>query len=301
MIKMNYTIRQLQVYQAVGTHLSFTKAAEHLHLSQPGVSIQFKAFSEQFDFPLIEYRGKKMIMTELGREVYQRVQQILDQTAALNAMNKSVKGKLYGTLNISIVSTAKYIMPYLLNDFLAEHPEVDLIMDVTNKSRVIESLEENRVDFSLVSTLPDKLKVKNLELIPNELHLVGSPKLAEAIEMDKKEVTYLFREPGSATRLAMEHFLRTIEVVPYKKVELTSNEAVKQSVMAGLGVSVMPLIGMNNELSEGRLKIIPHNNLPIVTQWNLIWREQKNLSPVAAAYLEFLDRNKTRIINAFNT
>lgn len=297
---MNYTLRQLQVYQAVGTQLSFTKAAEYLHLSQPAVSIQFKAFAEQFEFALIEYQGKQMVLTELGQEVFERVQHILEQTSALNAMNKSIKGKLYGTLNISVVSTGKYIMPYFLAEFLEQHPEVDLVMDVTNKSKVIESLEDNKVDFSMVSTLPAKLKIEKLELLTNELYLVGNPRLAEAIEIDKNEVTYLFREAGSATRLAMEQFLSDLDVTPYKKVELTSNEAVKHSVMAGLGVSVMPLIGMVSELANGQLKVIPHKNLPIVTQWNLIWRAHKHLSPVAAAYLEFLQHHKTRIINAFN-
>jgi len=296
---MNYTLRQLQVYWAVGTHLSFTKAAEYLHLTQPAVSIQFKAFAEQFDFSLVEYQGKQLMLTELGKEVFQRVQHILDETRALNAMNKSIKGELYGTLTLSVVSTGKYIMPYFLTEFLDLHPQVDVVMDVTNKAKVIESLEENRVDFSLVSTLPNKLKINQLPLLANELYLVGNPHLALETAKNKHNVTYLFREPGSATRKAMEQFLNSIDVVPHKKVELTTNEAVKHSVIAGLGVSVMPKIGMVNELASGQLQIIPHKNLPITTEWNLIWREQKNLSPVAKAYLSFVELHKSNIINAF--
>jgi DNA-binding transcriptional LysR family regulator len=293
---MNYTLRQLQVFKSVGTLLSFTKAAEQLHLTQPAVSIQFKTFAQQFDFPLIEYQGKNLVLTELGKEVFQHVTRILDQTTALDLMNKSVKNKLYGTLTLSVVSTGKYIMPFLINEFIKQHPEVDLVMDVTNKTKVIESLENNTVDFALVSTLPKKLKVDQLELMPNDLYLVGNHE--HAASLDKRaleEQTFLFRESGSATRGVMEKFLRGQNITPYKKVELTSNEAVKQSVVAGLGISVMPMIGMKRELDQGLLHIIEHDNLPITTRWRVLWRSNKEMSPVAIAFLEHLEQHHERL------
>lgn len=299
---MNHTFRQLEVYHAVGSLLSFTKAAAKLYLTQPAVSIQFKTFAQQFDFPLIEYRSKQLVLTELGTEVFQRVTQILDYTAALNTLNTSLKDKLTGTLTLSVVSTGKYIMPYLVKTFIDAHPDVDLVMDVDNRLKVIESLEKNSVDFSLVSILPKNLPVETLELIGNELYLMGSPMQKKLWEQQNMgQMTYLFRERGSSTRSHMEKFLSMIRVKPNKKVELTSNETIKQSVIAGLGISVMPVIGIKRELNEGTVVIIPHPKLPIKTNWNLIWRQQKELSPVASAFLKHLEDHKESILKEFKT
>ena len=297
---MNYTFRQLEVYAAVGKELSFTKAAEILHLTQPAVSIQFKAFAEQFDFPLIEYSGKQLILTELGLEVLDRVKEVLNYASNLSQLNKSVRGELFGTLTISVVSTGKYVIPYFLNEFLHAHPDVDLVVDVTNKSKVVRSLDQNTVDFALVSVLPEKPVLEFMELIDNKLYLTGNPTMAERAIKDLNSAVYLFREQGSATRQAMEKFLAEQQINPEKKVELTSNEAVKQSVIAGLGISIMPLIGMRNELNKGDLKIIDHPELPVTTKWNLVWRKDKKLSPVAAAYISFIQENSERMTNAFN-
>jgi len=299
---MNYTFRQLEAYHAVGSLLSFTKAAAKLYLTQPAVSIQFKTFSQQFDYPLIEYQSKQMVLTELGAEVLRRVTQILDHIAALNTLNKSLKDKLTGTLTLSVVSTGKYIMPYLVKTFIDALPDVDLVMDVNNRLKVIESLEKNCVDFSLVSVLPKNLPVEVLELIPNELFLMGSPRQKELWKtINMGQMTYLLRERGSSTRSHMEKFLSMIRVTPNKKVELTSNETIKQSVIAGLGISVMPVIGLQRELSEGTVVIIEHPKLPIKTNWNLIWRQQKELSPVASAFLKHLKDHKESLLKDFKT
>ena len=272
------------------------------HLTQPTVSIQFKTFAQQFDFPLIEYRSKQMFLSELGTEVFRRVTQILDYTAALNTLNTSLKDKLTGTLTLSVVSTGKYIMPYLVKTFIDDHPDVDLVMDVDNRLKVIESLEKNSVDFSLVSILPKNLPVETLELIGNDLYLMGSPMQKKLWEQQNMgQITYLFRERGSSTRSHMEKVLSMIKVKPNKKVELTSNETIKQSVIAGLGISVMPVIGIKRELNDGTVVIIPHTKLPIKTNWNLIWRQQKELSPVASAFLKHLEDHKESILKEFKT
>ena len=272
------------------------------HLTQPAVSIQFKTFAQQFNFPLIEYRSKQMVLTELGTEVFRRLTQILDYTAALNTLNTSLKDKLTRTLTLSVVSTDKYIMPYLVKTFIDDHPDVDLVMDVDNRLKVIESLEKNSVDFSLVSILPKNLPVETLELIGNDLYLMGSPMQKKLWEQQNMgQMTYLFRERGSSTKSHMEKFLSMIKVKPNKKVELTSNETIKQSVIAGLGISVMPVIGIKRELNDGTVVIIPHTKLPIKTNWNLIWRQQKELSPVASAFLKHLEDHKESILKEFKT
>ena len=173
-------------------------------------------------------------------------------------------------------------------------------MDVTNKAKVVESLEENQVDFALVSVLPEHLKLDKISLMKNILHLVGNPKYFGKVKLTKsafsKDTPLLFRERGSATRAAMEDYLTKKNVTVTKRIELTSNEAVKQAVIAGLGCSIMPLIGVNNELTRGDLKIIPLKDLPVITTWNLVWLKNKKLSPVAVALLNYLNQAKEEII-----
>lgn len=297
---MNYTLRQLQVFHAIATHGSITKAARHLHLTQPAVSLQFKSFSEQFDFPLIEYQGKTLVITPLGKEVRIHAEKILDQANELKLMNESLKEELTGTLLLSVVSTGKYVMPYLLAEFLEKFPSTDLIMDVTNRSTVVDHLIDNSVDFALVSVVPSKPELNNLPLIDNELLLVGNEIYAQRGRKNLDECRFLLRETGSATRLAMEAFLEKQNIKATRILELTSNEAIKQSVMAGLGISLMPRIGIKRELDAGLIHIIPHPALPLTTQWNIVWRKNKKLSPVASAYLEFLESKLSHFTSKFN-
>jgi DNA-binding transcriptional LysR family regulator len=186
---------------------------------------------------------------------------------------------------------------------MKQHPGVDLLMDVTNKSKVIESLDRNEVDFSLVSIIPDTMQVNRIELLPNKLYLVGASgsKIPAQVSVKKlfEELPLIFRENGSGTRQTMEKFLEKHHLVFRKKMELTSNEAVKQAVLAGLGYSIMPLIGIKNELKNGDMKIIPVKGLPIKTAWQLIWLKGKKTSPVASAFLEYVTREKVSVTRQF--
>lgn len=298
---MNYTLHQLQIFLKVTQLKSITKASEELFLSQPAVSMQLKKFQDQFSIPLTEVVGRQLYVTEFGEEIAVAAEKILNEVEAINYKTLSRQGKLAGKLKIAIVSTAKYAMPYFLNGFMEQHQGVDLVMDVTNKAQVINSLENNEVDFAMVSVLPEHLKLDKVELMQNKLFLVGGPN----VETKNKKVTkkifekypIIYREQGSATRTAMENFLTNLNVPNKKKIELKSNEALKQALIAGLGISIMPLIGLKNELKDEELHIIPFKNLPIKTNWNLIWLKAKNLSPVANAYLKFINEEKKRIIN----
>lgn len=297
---MNYTLHQLQVYLKVTQKQSITKAAEELFLTQPAVSIQLKNFQDQFPIPLTEVVGRKLYVTDFGKEIAEASEKILQEAEAINYKTLAFKGILAGRLKLSVVSTGKYVMPYFLSGFMEAHEGVDLLMDVTNKSQVIRSLENNEVDFALVSVLPDKLKLKRVELMKNKLFMVGSTKKEIPAKMTPKKIfekfPMIFREEGSATRNAMEKYMKKHKFTTKKKIELTSNEALKQAVTAGLGYSVMPLIGIKNSLKNKDLQIIPMKGLPIVTHWNLVWLESKKLSPTALAFLEFIEKEKARII-----
>ena len=216
-------------------------------------------------------------------------------------MTLEYKGRLTGRLKISSVSTGKYVIPYFLNYFMKDHSGVELSIDVTNKKKVIESLEKNEIDFALVSVLPSQMNIDKLDLLQNKLFLVGNSKanITSGVKSNDafQDLPLIFREKGSGTRQTMEGFLKSNTVTVHKKMELTSNEAVKQAVLAGLGYSIMPLIGLKNELSNKELQIIPMKGLPITTNWSLIWLKGKKHSPVSLAFLDHLKRTKDLITN----
>jgi DNA-binding transcriptional LysR family regulator len=171
---MQYTLNQLQIFLKISQTKSITKAAEELFLTQPAVSIQLKNFQNQFQIPLTEVVGRQLFITDFGKEIANAAENILNEVYAINYKTLAYKGQLSGRLKISIVSTGKYIMPYFLSGFLKLNPEIELLLDVTNKSKVIESLENNEVDFSLVSVLPEKLAIDKVELMQNKLFLIGN-------------------------------------------------------------------------------------------------------------------------------
>lgn len=297
---MNYTLHQLQIFLKIAELQSITKASEALHLTQPAVSIQLRNFQDQFPIPLTEVVGRRLFITDFGKEIAAAAEKILNEVHEINYRTLAYQGKLSGRLKISVVSTGKYVMPFFMSDFMRKNEGVELVMDVTNKSMVVHSLEQNEVDFALVSVLPDKLQVERVELMPNKLFYVSDygrqfPKTINKRKLFEK-MPLIYREPGSATRNAMEAFIEKNNYAVDKKMELTSNEAVKQAVISGLGCSIMPLIGIKNALRNRDLKIIQVKGLPITTNWNLIWLRAKNLSPAAVAFLDYLDKNKDHII-----
>ncbi|MBL7796492.1 MAG: LysR family transcriptional regulator [Saprospiraceae bacterium] len=297
---MEYTLNQLRIFTKIVHCQSITKASQELFLTQPAVSIQLKKFQDQFPIPLTEVVGKKLYVTDFGQEIAESALKILDELEAINYKTKAFRGQLSGRLKISSASTGKYVMPYFLSDFLRLHPAVDLVMDVTNKSQVVRNLEQNEVDFSLVSVVPEHLKLSTVKLLQNKLFLVGSTGIKRNPRMPVhallERYPLLFREFGSATRNSMEQFMEKENWPTYKKIELTSNEALKQALIAGLGYSIMPLIGIKNELKSNDLEIIPYKGLPVITHWHLVWLSAKRLSPVAEAYLQFIQQEKERII-----
>jgi len=297
---MNYTLHQLEIFRTIAELQSVTKASEHLFLTQPAVSIQLKNFQAQFNLPLFEIVGRKLYITEFGEEISETAFKILEQVENIKYKSAIFEGKIAGKLNISIVSTAKYTMPYFLSDFIKTNEMVSLTMDVTNKMTVLRSLENNECDFAMVSTIPKKLNIDRIGLMKNKLYFVANrdfnPSKKKVLLKDLNTSLFIFRESGSATRLAMEQYLVKHKIAIEKEMELTSNEAVKQAVIAGLGISIMPIIGIKNELRNGDLQIIEMTDFPLETNWNLIWLKSKNLSLVAKTFKNHLEENKEKII-----
>jgi len=288
---MNFTLHQLQILIEVSRQDSLTKAAEEMYMTQPAISIQLKKLQSQFEIPLTEKIGKKIYLTDFGKSIVEVAENILEEANGLQYKTKEYKGLLTGKLKISSASTGKYVIPYFLSSFIHQYPGIDLTLDVSNKSTVVESLRNNEIDFALVSVLPENLKVVEEVLVENKLFLIGNT------DKSKKDKPLIYREEGSATRMAMnDHFSKKKKQAKRKSISLTSNEAVKQAVIAGLGQSILPLIGIKNELVNKQLFIIPSKGLPISTYWRLIWLKDKKLSPIAEAYLHYLQKEKDQLI-----
>lgn len=284
---MNFTLHQLRIFREVVRLRSITKAAEKMHMTQPALSIQMKNFQGQFDIPLTEVIGKQLHITKFGKDIAELADNILSEAERLKYRTQEYNDLLAGELRISSASTGKYVIPYFLSGFTRSHPSVDLILDVSNKTRVLRNLKDNEIDIALVSVVPENLDVEEIVLLDNQLYLVG-----DSPDIDP-EKPLIFREEGSATRQAMDAYFG--RKGGRKSLELTSNEAVKQAVIAGLGYSILPLIGIRNELANKELHIIKAPGLPMTTKWRLIWLKGKKLSPLALKFLEYISENKSEI------
>jgi DNA-binding transcriptional LysR family regulator len=284
---MNFTLHQLQIFLAVARHQSVTRAAGEMYMTQPALSIQLKNFQNQFDVPLIEKIGKRIYLTDFGKSMAEIAENVLKEADALRYKTKEYEGFLAGKLTIASASTGKYVIPYFLSEFMHQYPGIDLSLDVSNKALVMKNLINNEVDFAVVSVVPEKVNVEEEILLENRLCLVGN-----APDLHEKR-PLIYREAGSATRAAMEKYFGN--PTRRKSIELTSNEAVKQAAIAGLGYSMISLIGIKNELSNNQLYVIPSKGLPITTYWRLIWLRDKKLSPIALNYLRYVREEKQKI------
>ncbi|MFM1930917.1 MAG: hypothetical protein RL226_220 [Bacteroidota bacterium] len=293
---MNYTLHQLQVFLKVAETNSVTKASEQLHLSQPAVSIQLRNFQDQFDVPLTEVVGRRLYVTEFGKEISIMAKRILEEVEAINYKATAYKGLLSGKLKVSSVSTGKYMVPYILTPFLKKNSAIEFDFKVTNRTVVLEQLTNNEIDFAFMSVIPDNVDVNYLEVMPNYLHVVHKDAATcESSLAILSDETWIFREEGSGTRLTMEGFTDSHGIKFKKSITLATNEAVKQAVMSGLGYSVLPLIGIQNELYLKQLHIISVEEFPIKTTWCIVWLKNKRLSPVAEAFIEYFERERSEI------
>lgn len=295
---MNYTLHQLRIFLKVADCQSITRASEELYLTQPAVSIQLKKLQDQFELPLTEVIGRQLYITDFGLKIAETSRRILEETDMIRYTMDQYKGLLSGKIKIAVVSTGKYVIPYFLKSFMDKYPGIEVSLDVSNKQKVVEGLANNDSDFSLVSVLPKELPLNSIELLENRLYLIGSSNYGKPVKSlkDLEKLTLLFREEGSATRMAMQQFLEKRNVPIGKTMELVSNEAVKQAINAGIGFSIVPLIGLRNELAVGSMQIFPIKGLPITTKWNLVYNKGKKLTPAHEALIKHIEENKQQIV-----
>jgi DNA-binding transcriptional LysR family regulator len=297
----NVTLRQLKVFEAVANHLSFSRAAEELHLTQPAVSMQVQALVDQAGVPLFEQIGKKIYLTAAGEELLRHARRVAQQLREAEEAMAAIRGVKGGRLNIGVVSTAKYIAPRLLVTFRERNPQADLRLWVENRETVVRHLAENEIDLAIMGVPPKDFETV-AEVFAEHPHvIVASPEhplatqqriLPESLALE----AFLIREPGSGTRAAMERFFGERGVQLGHTVELASNETIKQAVMAGMGISFISEHSIGLELSVGRIAKLDVVGTPVIRHWHVVHRPEKQLLPMALAFLEFMRTEAPQLI-----
>lgn len=289
----NVTLRQLRVFEAVARHLSFSRAAEELHLTQPAVSMQVKSLEELVGLPLTELIGKKVFLTQAGTELARHARLVDQQLQAASDAIEALRGVRAGRLSIGVVSTAKYFAARLLAMFRERHPEVELQLTIHNRETIVEQLADNRIDLAIMGRAPQEFATVEEAFADHPLVMIAAPNhpLALRARIEPAEVareTFIIREPGSGTRVAMEAFFSERGIALTRTQEMPSNETIKQAVIAGMGIAFISAHTVGLELATGLLKLLPVRGLPARRKWNLVHLADKQLAPAAQAFRQFL-------------
>lgn len=297
---MHVTLRQLQVFESVARLLSYTRAAEELHLSQPAVSMQIGQLESQVGLPLFDQLGRKVYLTEAGRELYHYSREIAAQLEEADEVIEALKGVRSGHLDIAVASTANHFATRLLASFSRQHAGVTFSLDVTNRETLLRRLVNNETDLVIMGKPPEGLELETQAFMENPLVVVAAPDhpLAGQREIPLERLqqeTFVVRESGSGTRIAMERFFSDRGVELTTGMEMSSNEAIKQAVEAGLGLGIVSIHTLELELEARRLVLLDVAGMPILRHWYVVYRSGKRLSPVAGAFREYVLENARRL------
>lgn len=290
---MHLTLRQLQCFSAVARNLSYTKAAEELHLTQPAVSMQIRQLEQQAGLALTEQLGKQVHLTEAGEEVFRYARSILQQVDEMDDVLDKLKGFAGGKLRIAAISSALYFAPRLLGTFHQRFPDVSVSIETTNQAAVVKLVTENEVDMAIMGQPPEEAHLEALEFMDNPLIIVAPPehRLATRKRIALKELekeVFLIREPGSGTRGAMQRFFRQHKLKLTTGMEMGSLSGIKQGVQAGLGLGLLPRGAVQVELGLGNLVELKVKGLPIQRHWYVVMHKGKRLSAAAEEFKSLL-------------
>lgn len=289
----NVTFRQLKVFAAVASQLSYTRAAQALHLTQPAVSMQVRQLEESLGLPLFEQLGRKIYLTEAGRELYRYSRMIEQLFAEMDDVFASLRGIETGSLSVSVATTASYFSTRLLADFARSYPKIQISLDVTNREALLGQLENNACDLVIMGRPPQEMELEAVAFMENPLvavapvahELVGQRNIPLA---QVAEEHFVVREQGSGTRGAIERFFAQHGVRLQTVMELGSNEAIKQAVIAGLGLGIVSIHTLELELETARLALLDVEGFPILRHWYVVHRRGKRLSPSARAFKAYV-------------
>lgn len=292
---MNVSFRQLRLFLALHETGSVSGAARAMHVTQPTASMQLREIGEAVGLPLYEVIGRKVHLTPAGHDLARTARAMVREWDSFGQQVAATKGLARGRLKVSVVSTAKYFVPRLLGSFCASHPDIDIALEVQNRDGVVARLLENRDDLYIMSMPPAHIDVERHAFLPNPLvviapenhPLAGTPAIPLAALAGER---FLLREQGSGTRLACDAFFAQQGFAPNVRLELGSNEAIKQAVAGGLGLSVVSRHALAAHLAEDQLTVLDVQGFPVLSNWWTLYPRGKRLSPVAQVFLDHLER-----------
>lgn len=290
---IHLTLQQLRLFEAVARLRNITRAAEEVHLTQPAVSIQLKKMEEALGTPLLEQVGRRIHLTVAGQAVFDASRDVLQRLHELDLSLDELKDDVTGPVNLVVVSSAKYFLPYLLGHFLERYPRVKPQLVVTNRAKLLSKLAANEDDLYIMGQVPEGLPVEEYPFLENVLVVVARPDhpLADKQAIDLATIAkqrLIGREPGSGTRKAIEDLFRQngLQVSPY--LELGGADEIKHAVMAGLGIAVLPLHSLGLELAANKLVVLDVEQFPLRRGWFAVHRKGKKLSKAARLFLDYL-------------
>jgi DNA-binding transcriptional LysR family regulator len=290
---MQVTLRQLHIFESVARHGSMSRAAEEMHLTQPAVSMQIKQLEEQIGVPLLEQKGRRLYLTEAGQELRGHAQRFTTQTMELQSAMDQFRGLERGLLRIAVVSTANYFLPPLIAAYAERYPGVQISLQVANRESVLAALADHRTDIAITGEPPEGVDLEARQFMDNPLVVIAHPghrlnTLAQVALVRLREERLVVREPGSGTRAAIERHFNKHRVDYLFGYELSTNEAIKQAVQAGLGLGIVSLQTIELELETKRLVVLPVESFPIMRHWFIVHRRDKRLSAASQAFRDVL-------------
>ncbi|MFZ1319314.1 MAG: LysR family transcriptional regulator [Candidatus Nitrotoga sp.] len=290
---LHLTIRQLRIFDAVARHLSHSRAAKELYLSQPAVSMQIKQLEQSVGLSLFDQVGKQMYLTDAGQEMLHYTRSIAQQLEEMDAMLSEMKGLEYGRLNIFAVSTASYFIAQLLAKFVQQHPKLKVSLNVANRDAVIKLLADNSADLAIMGQPPEGTDMLSQPFMQNPLVVIAAhnhplTKVRNIKPNQLEQEIFLLREKGSGTRGVVERYFASHHLKLPTHMEMDTNEAIKQSVQAGMGLGIISMHCIELELETKRLQVLDVEHFPIMRHWHVVHRRNKRLSTAANAFNQFL-------------
>ena len=292
---MNITFRQLRLFLALAETGSVSAAARMVHVTQPTASMGLKEITDAIGVPLYEVVARKVHLTAMGQELAKTARAISTEWDSFEQEVHGVKGLTQGKLKVAVVSTAKYFIPRILGTFCAKYPQIDISLEVLNRDGVVKRLEENLDDLYIMSQPPLHLDIDDEVFMPNPLLLIASKEhfLAKKKSVDLsslKNEKFIFREKGSGTRMATDAHFKRLKLKPDIRLELGSNEAIKQAVIGGLGIAVLSKYSLGDKSDQEEVAILKCNEFPIESSWHIVSPKGKKLSPIAAIFKKHLSQ-----------
>lgn len=295
---MNITFRQLKLFLALADTLSVSAAAKAVHVTQPTASMQLKTISEAIGLPLYEVVGKKIYLTDAGNELAVAARAMAQAWESFEQSMDATKGLSRGKLRVAVVSTAKYFMPRLIGSFCKKHPAIDVSLEILNRDGVVHRLRENRDDLYIMSMPPLDMELGDEVFMPNPIVLIAPSsdpicKKPQLTLRDLQQHRFILREKGSGTRMAADQYFRQVRFRPDIRLELGSNEAVRESVAGGLGVGLVSLHALRSTTQDKGVRVLELNGFPLPSAWHIVHPAGKRLSPLAQEF-------KRHVLNEVN-